>query len=107
LYQISSFPRDCIVSIGWLTIIRNNHFLATGLKEFTSAELTINRDDYKIYVLKAGPKPILGDRNRQEDCSKYIKLYQLLNRHICLQLPLPPGFDEEFAINWRQRFNEE
>jgi hypothetical protein len=95
----------CVPSVGWLNIIpiETMKELRSGGLDSHLQEVPLGTDLVGITV---DERPVLGDRNRNEDVSGYRAAYSMLRERLCDSPPVRRVMKREQILNWSRRFEE-
>jgi hypothetical protein len=97
----------CVPSVNWLNIVKKDfldHATAINGNGIARGE-QLMKDG--LYLFSAGDRPLLGDRNRNEDITGYRRVYAALRSAMCASPPVLAGFDDDRLADWFQRFDED
>jgi Protein of unknown function (DUF3396) len=107
-YDLDYLPSSafgCIPSVSWLTILCKD--MLDSVADTQMWEDSAKRIGNDMFLFTASEKPILGDRNQQEDVGGYRSLNYLLRECVCDQPGVLPGLDDDQALEWLKRFEKD
>lgn len=105
LIMLAERALKCIPSVGWLNIIPKQRMQELRRTEPDPhvREVPLGAD---LVEILASERPILGDRNRNEDISGYREVYSLLRARLCESPPVRRVMKRELILQWSRRFEE-
>lgn len=108
LALITDSTKDAIKGVNWITLLDADFAEQLGgikeIRKQLDKAIRVEEVGAGVYI-QAGPRPLLGDRNRKEDMSFYKQVNKLIVPiRISEEIDLP-GYDDD-SDEWLERFDE-